>query len=230
MPRLSPLPESLRYLEPFRKQVAKLKPDEIDEIADLSLLNKLLLERIDGISRDEGKEKLIADSEVLETWLSSPGLNENGGMAFLQGYLMALLELVDRLLEEKDKPVPPQKEIQISFPPEAKLKKMDGGLLKVAWRRTTIFVLPSDKKYHDIQIKAFREDPPHKLSKVSVTQVKFGDVTGFRRFVDLSIIESMTVDYALEVPGGYAAVTLHKKGTAIDPTQFEQFFYTLRII
>jgi hypothetical protein len=229
MPRLSPLPERLRYLEPFRKQVARLKPEEIDESMDLSLLNKLLLERIKGIPIDEGKAKIKADSELLETWLSSPGLNDNGGMMFLQGYFMALPELVDRLLEEKDKPIPPQQEIQIDFPAEAKLKKMRGGLLKVSWLKTTIFVLPCDKEYRDYQIKEFREGPSDKLSKVSVTQVKFGNVTGFRRFTDISVVGSMNVDYALEIPGGYAAVTLLKKGTAINPSQFEQFFHTLRI-
>ncbi len=196
---------------------------------DLSLLNKLLLERIKGIPTDEGKKKLKSDSEVLETWLSSPGLNDKGGLTFLQGYLMALPELVDRLLEEKDKPAPPQKEIQVDFPPEAKLKKMRGGLLKVTWLRTTIFVMPCEKEYRDYQIKAFREGSSDKLSKVSVTKVKFGDVTGFRRFVDFSVVGSMNVDYALEIPGGYAVVTLLKKGPAIDPSRFERFFHTLRI-
>jgi hypothetical protein len=229
MPRLTPLPESLRYLEPFRKQVAKVKPEEIDENVDVSLLNQLLLERIQGIPINKGKEKLMSDSEVLETWLSSPGVNDNGGMTFLHGYLMALPELVDCLLEEKDKPVWPQQEIRIDFPAEAKLKKMPGGLLKVTWLRTTIFLLACDKEYRDYRIKEFREGPSHKLSKVSVTQVKFGNVTGWRRFVDFSIVGSMNVDYALEIPVGYAEVTLLKKGTAIDPPHFEQFFHTLRI-
>src|SRR5438105_3598947 len=120
MPRLTPLPESLRYLEPFWKQVAKMKPEEIDESMDLSLLNKLLLERIKRIPTAVGKEKLKSDSEVLESWLSAPGVNDHGGMTFLQGYLMALPELVERLLEEKDRPARPQKEIKIDFPPEAK--------------------------------------------------------------------------------------------------------------
>lgn len=208
--------------------MARLKPEEIDESNDLSLLNKLLLERIKGIPTDEGKEKLNADYDVLEKWLSS-NVDDNGGMTFLQGYLMALPELVDRLLEAGDKPEPPPKEIEIDFPPEAKVKKMRGGLLKATWLRTTIFVLPCDKEYHDYQIKEFREGRSDKLSKVSVTQVKFGEVTGFKRLVDSSVVGSVSVDYALEVPGGCATVTLLKKGAAIDASMFEPFFHTLRI-
>lgn len=228
MPRLTPLPESLRYLEAFRNQVAKVDSEDIDESTDLSLLNNLLLERIKGISATEGKEKLQSDFDVLEAWLASPGLIDNGGMKFLQGYLMALPELVDRLLEKQDNPAP-LGEIQIELPSAVRLKKMQGGLLKAIWRRTTIFVLPCDKKYRDYKIKEFHEGPFDKLSKVSVTQVKFGDVTGFRCYVDFSVVESMNIDYALEIPGGYAVITLLKKGTAIDPSQFEQFFHTLRI-
>lgn len=229
MPRPSPLPEPLRYLQPFRKQVAKVKPEEIDEDMDLSLLNKLLLQRINGIPTDEGKRKLKADHDVLQKWLSSSDLNDNGGMTFLDGYLMALPELVDRLLEEKDKPEPPQKEIQMELPPEAKIKKLRGGLWKVRWLKTTLFVLPCDKDYVDFQIKDFHEGPSEKLSKITVTAVKFGEVTGFKRFVDLSIVGCINVDYALEVPGGYATVALLKKAATIDVARFEEYFHTIRI-
>lgn len=229
MPRPSPLPESLRYLEPFRKQVSKLKSEEIDESMDLSLLNKLLLERIKGISTIEGKKILKADYEVLENSLSSSEVSDDGGMTFLQGYLMALPELVDRLLEEKDKPEPVPKSVQIDLPPEAKIRKLSGGLWKVTWLKTTLFILPCDKEYKDSQIKEFHEGPRHKLSKVSVTPVKFGEVTGFKRFVDLSIVESVHVDYALEVPGGNVTVNLLKKATAIDTERFEQYFHSITV-
>jgi hypothetical protein len=118
----------------------------------------------------------------------------------------------------------------MDFPPKARIKKMTGGLLKTTWLRTTVFVLLCDREYRDRQIKELLEGPREKLSKVSVTQVKFGNVHGVRRFVDLSVVESMSVDYALEVPGGFAMVALLKKGTENDTSQFEQFFHTIRIV
>jgi hypothetical protein len=215
MPRLSPLPEKLRYLQPFRKQVAKLKPEEIDESMDLSLLNQLLCGRIEGLPVEEGKKILQADQAVLEEWLASPKLEDNGGMVFLHGYLMALPELVDRLLEKEDKPQK-QEEIQMELPAEARIRKLGGERgWKVSWLRTTLFISPVDKKYMDYKVKDFHEGPRHHLSKVEVTPVVFGNVTGFKRLVDLSIIESMHVDYALEVPGGYASASLLVTGTAV---------------
>ena len=230
MPRLTPLPQRLRYLQPFRKQVAKLKPEEIDESMDLSLLNKLLLQRIEGMSPQVGKQTLEADQEALEKWLEAPAFEDNGGMIFLQGYLMALPDLVDRLLEERDKREPMHNEVQMELPAEAKVKKLRGGLWKVTWLRTTLFVLPSDRQYIDFQIKDFHECVREKLSNMMVTSVKFGKVTGLKRFVNLSAVGAVHVDYALTVPGGYATVTLLKKATAIDATKFEQYFHTIRVV
>ena len=62
-----------------------------------------------------------------------------------------------------------------------------------------------------------------------MTAVKFGEVSGFKRFVDLSIVGSVNVDYALEVPGGYATVALLKKAATIDVEKFEQYFHTIRV-
>ncbi len=230
MPRLTPLPERLRYLQPFRRQTAKLKPEEIDESMDLSLLNEFLCQRMDGVSPEAGKRMLQEDQEVLAKWLESPDLEDNGGMVFLHGYLMALPELVDRLLEARGKPGEEQIEVQMDLPPEAKIKKQRGGLWKVTWLRTTLFALPSTKEYTEFQIKDFQEGPREKLAKVTVTSVKFGNITGFKRLVDLSIVGAMHVDYALIVPGGYASVTLLKKATNIDPSQFENYFHTIRIV
>jgi hypothetical protein len=230
MPRLSPLPEKLRYLQPFRKQVAKLKPDEAIEDMDLSLLNRLLCRRIVGLPVNEGKKMLQEDLTMLEEWLVSPKLEDNGGMFFLQGYLMALPELVDRLLEEKDKPKE-RDEIEMELPPEARINKLGGERgWKVSWLRTTLFVFPVDKNHMDYMVKDFHEGPRHHLSKVEVTPVAFGNVTGFKRFVDMSIVESVHVDYALEVPGGYASASLLKKGMQIDVSKFEQYFHTIRIV
>ena len=230
MSRLSPLPEKLRYLQPFRKQVAKLKADEAVEDTDLSLLNQLLCGRIAGLPVEEGKKMLQEDQAMLEEWLASPKLEDNGGMFFLQGYLMALPELVDRLLEEKDKPQE-RDEIEMELPPEARIKKIGAECgWKVSWLRTTLFIFPTDKKHMDYMVKDFHEGARHHLSKVEVTPVIFGKVTGFKRVVDMSIVESMSVDYALEVLGGYASASLLKKGTSIDESRFEQYFHTIRIV
>lgn len=230
---MSPLPEPLRYLQPFRKQVAKLKPEEIGESMDFSLLNKLLLERIKGIPPEEGKKVLGADSDVLEEWLASPGLEDNGGMVFLQGYLMALPELVDRLLEEKAKP-PERFEVQMDLPAGAKIKKQlgGGGGWKVNWLKATAFIFPSEKRCWDATLEMFRqsakEHPPQ--VPVSLESVVFGKVTGLKCVTDMSVIGQQKIDYALEVPGGLAEVSLSKRGTIFDASNFEQYFHTIRIV
>jgi hypothetical protein len=236
MPRLTPLPEKIRYLQPFRKQVAKLKPEEIDESMDLSLLDKLLLERIRELPTDDGKKLLQEDHAILEEWLSSPGLQDNGGMVFLHGYLMALPDLVDRLLEERDKPQE-RIEIQMELPPEAKVKKLPDGTWKVSWLRATLFVGPINKDYMELEAKSFYETRADRLIKFKVTPVSFGNVTGLKRLTDASIVEGMKAEYVLEVPGGYVSVSLLKHGNRIDEakfkefeSKFEQYFHTIRVL
>jgi hypothetical protein len=157
MPRLSSLPEELRYLEPFRKQVAKLKPEEIDESMDLSRLNKLLLKCIEGIPVAAGKNKLEEDSVNLERWLATPGINDNGGMTFLHGYLMALPELVDRLIAEKNKSCE-MDEVEMELPPEAKVKKRlgGGGGWQVNWLRANFFVFPTFQNFFNSPFSNWR--------------------------------------------------------------------------
>jgi len=227
MPRLSSLPRELQYLLPFRRQTAKLKPEEIDESMDLSLLNKLLCKRIEGLTIDKGQKKLQEDQAILEDWLLLPNLEDNGGMFFLRGYLMALPELVDRLLEEKNQ-TQEIEEIHMELPPGAKVKKRLGGSggLEASWKRTTLFAFPENKEHK----RKFQEQPQHHLAKIKMSPVAFGSVTGFKRLVDLSIIESMQVEYALEAPGGYASVSLLKTGISIDESKFEQYFHTIRVV
>ncbi len=230
MPRLSPLPEQLRYLHPFRQQVAKLGRDEAVEDLDHSLLNSLLLERIHGLPVAEGKRKLQEDQSILEEWLSLANVRDNGSMFFLKGYLMALPELVDRLLEEKEKPREHFK-IQMEFPDGARVKDQPGGGMKVNCFRATLFAFPLEARLVETQVKMLREPQHHRLEKVTVTQVAFGKAKGVKRVSHIPDVGSYDVDYVLEVPGGFAQLGVLRRGTPtpFDEARFEKYFHTIRI-
>jgi hypothetical protein len=219
MPRQSPLPEQLRYLLPFRKEVAKLEPGESIENMDLSGLNRLLLRRIDKVPLAEGKKRLQQDQMALERWLATPGLEDNGAMHFVRGYLMALPGLVEALLEESAAPVE-RVEVEMDLPDTIKRRSTGGGGWQVSWLRTKVFVVPTEG---GLPLTA------HPLAKVTTTDVAFGNVIGRRAYIDMSIVESINVQYDLQVPGGRLCVVLIKKGTNLDPSPFEKYFHTLRL-
>lgn len=236
MPRLTPLPEQLKYLQPFRKQVGALDSEEVSASLDVSLLNKLLCQRIEGMSVEDGKRLLQEDQEVLEKWIGTGSVDDNGGMIFLQGYLGALPDLVDRLLELNDEPQVRSLELHMDLPKAAKVKRKSGGLLEVNWLRAIFFVHPVERDYLDFQVESFRNGQIEKLAQVEVSEVRFGEVSGLKRLTDMSIVETVSAEYALKVPGGFAFAMLMKRGNRIThakfsecEAKFEQLFHTIRL-
>ncbi len=230
MPRLTPLPKRLRYLQPFRKQVANLKPEEIDESMDLSLLNELLCQRIHGFSLEEGKKLLQDDQAVLKEWLSTPDLEDNGGMGFLHGYFMGLPELIDHLLEEKNKP-PQRDEIRMELPVEAKIKKrLDHGVWEVSWLQAKLWISPADQHSIENEVRGFLELARTPFVDVVVLPVAFGNVGGVKKVTREPYSKSPEFDYALQVPGGYVTIGLLKPGQGLDESRFEQYFHAIRIV
>ena len=73
MPRSQSLPRQLRYLEPFRRLLNGLEPEEFNEDMDQSLLHNLVLNRTEGLAVDEAARVLEADGLELKNWLSSSG-------------------------------------------------------------------------------------------------------------------------------------------------------------
>lgn len=67
------LPTRIRYLEPVRKQLAALGPDDIHEDTDLSVLRRVVRKRVKGLSDVEARSALNEDAAELEKWLSKPG-------------------------------------------------------------------------------------------------------------------------------------------------------------
>ena len=67
--KLSPLPERLKYLQPFRKKFASKPPEELNEDTGVEPLMKLLAKRLAGLPDDEAKALIHADLAEMEGWL-----------------------------------------------------------------------------------------------------------------------------------------------------------------
>jgi hypothetical protein len=112
------LPERLQYLQPFREFLAKLPKDEASD-ADPTLLEELIYEQIKGKTVEDAKEKLGADLEELEKYLSAPR-RRNDRLHFVQGYLLIAVEDPEQLLKSPEKPKPIEERLLMDLPPKAK--------------------------------------------------------------------------------------------------------------
>lgn len=228
MPR-EPLPKSLSYLSPIKKLLASLTRDERPQDIDPSVFQNLIQKRINGLSVEQAKKTLRDDHEKLEQWLGEPG-RQNNPLNFILGFLMIASERPEKF-QEPSFEQSAQDEVEMQFPPEARVKKQ-GLVWKARWRGWTLFVLPCDKTAFDSEIESFREPVRQyaNLIAVSLTPVQFGAVSGFKKVTVITELGSKNAEYALTVPGGYVSATLFKKGTDWEEATLDQYFSTIQII
>jgi hypothetical protein len=133
MAQSEPLPERLQYLQPFREFLAKLPREEASD-ADPTLLEELIHKQIKGKTVEEAKEKLGADLEELEKYLSAPR-RRNDRLHFVQGYLLIAVEDPQELLKPPEKPKPIEERLLMELPPKAKLRiDESSSSLSVTWK------------------------------------------------------------------------------------------------
>jgi hypothetical protein len=125
----------------------------------------------------------------------------------------------------------PHDDVKIDLPKGARLKT-EQGAWTVKWHGFTFFLGPSAKKGFDQQVEIFNQTGgqyAHLISK-TITSVVFGAVRGIKHVQITQELDSKTVDYALEVPGGFAYAGILKSGMKWDESEWEQFFDTIQMI
>lgn len=237
-PRLSPLPQQLRYLEAFRKKFATRPPEELNEDTGEVPLFALLSKRIKGISESEAQTLLENDLEALEKWLAAPE-NENDCLQFVRGFLLVSPSgLVTRILEESANVAEPPPETEMDVPEGAKVRRVKSrtevGVL-IRWKGTlTALDSISEEAAANIEEVERQSDG---VSKLETLPVRFGEILGtkFVRTGESWRGPFKDVRYLLTVPGGYvhistAVVSKKLDESKWDETQLEAFFHTLRIV
>jgi hypothetical protein len=126
----------------------------------------------------------------------------------------------------------PHDDIEMDLPEGARVKT-EQGVWKVKWRKSQFFVGPLSKEEYDGQVVVLSEPatgPYAYFYSISVTHVTFGAVKGVKSLRVVREVGSKSVQYAFEVPGGFAHVGIVKRGLEWDESEWEQFFPTIRMI
>jgi hypothetical protein len=127
--------------------------------------------------------------------------------------------------------VQPHDDMKMDLPEGARIKT-EQGAWKVRWRRYLFVVGPSSKLGYDQQVALFNEPAKQHahLYSIAVTPVKFGEIRDMKRVEIVRDLDSKSVDYALEVPGGFAHAGIVRRGMAWDESEWEHFFHTIQMI
>ena len=249
MAQSEPLPERLRYLQPFREFLAELPKEQASD-ADPTFLEELIYEHIKGKTTEEAQEKLSADLEELEKYLSAPR-RRNDRLHFVLGYLLTAVEDPQELLKPPEKPKPIEERLVMELPPKAKLK-VDEYSLAVKWNGKRIYVLRSkmDDEFTRKHILAelahpdaseyerfiFMNEPSlaemvpptaRQIRRQSVS-IDLGKVTG-HKYISLGEAPATwkRVDYTLQIPGGHVSAVI-QESSLFNEAEWEPYLATLR--
>jgi hypothetical protein len=228
----SPLPDRLRYLEPVRKQFARLAAqDNLHEDTDLSVLRRVVRRRLKGLSSEESRMAMAQDGGELEQWLATSEA-QHEPLHFL---LPILPEAIDVLFAEPRHEPPERGIVRMELPTGARVTE-ENGSWSVKWRRKWLFLYPSHREEMHSEAGRLRDEaknqPMTGNDGMSVTEVRFGPVAGIKRVYKGPAPRFKRVDYALDVPGGHVTATQDSASKAgdFDEQELEACFHTMQIL
>lgn len=213
MPRISPLPERLQYLQPFRKRFASRQPEELNEDTGFTPLLALLSKRIAGLSVEDAEKLLEEDMAALQSWLSAPE-QINDCLHFAAGVFLIAppAELVEQIWEETKKQKKPLPWVEMDMATGIKPRRFesegDGGMF-VKWSGLAFSIsIGSEAAFVQGNRPAAMCDPHN---KVTCAPVQFGEVTG-TKYIEIGENAfgrpNKRIIYVLAVPGGHVEVSI----------------------
>jgi hypothetical protein len=236
MPRLSPLAERLRYLQPFRKKFATPPPEELNnEVTGVGPLFALLHKRIEGHSTSEAEKLLKEDGAALEDWLSAPE-QQNDCLHFASVFfsMVSPSELVRQILEESKKLAEPQPHAEMDLPTGARLRK--DKLISFQGLLIALDAVSEEAAANFAEAEG-RRGARDAGVEIVVFLVRFGKVNGtkFVRKGESWRSPYKEVRYVLTAPGGHIYASASPLGKHVDESEWDEskleaYFHTLRVV
>lgn len=224
----APLPEPLKYLQPFVRSLAKLHPDELNEDVDASRLDAAVRKRLRGLSEGAAMEALSQDRDLLAHWLRTSAPNDHPAHWVL-GYL-SLPDLIDAQIRP---PAPPPRGPAMHFEaPDGFKMKIVPFRLDLKKGKLIAVISAIDQFTFDLlhrQGESWKA-PPELQATRQIQPVTFGDSTGTKYvYRQVGPAPWKGVDYLLRVPGGFVSVKLSAFGADFDEAPFESKLHTVRL-
>jgi hypothetical protein len=222
----TPLPELLKYLQPFANALAKLPPADLNEDVDASRLESALRKRARGLDDEAADAELNKDRDALERWLKD---KPDHPAHWIRGFLLSP-DLATHLTQPAE---PPPRGPEMSFvaPDGWKVKAVPFRLdLKKGKLIGTIMAI-DEFSFNLIQRQQEHwVAPPGLEARREVLPVRHGDVSG-KKYVyrQTAPVPWKRVDYVLSVPGGFVSAMLDALGADFEEAPFDDKLHTVRL-
>jgi len=217
MPKPAPLPEQLKYLQPFRKKFSNCAPEELNEDTGLTPLLELWQKRIEGKTEGEAEALLRDDFVLLEKWLAE-SQQANDCLHFARGIFLIcspadIVGLIRNQSAERNQIIPwVEMELWQNVKPRRFEKEKDGGILvnfkEIIFAVEVVSETEATKSERPAEFYDSRD-------QVISQPVSFGSVTG-NKFIQVSENRfgrpEKSIIYLLKVPGGHVKVSISYLG------------------
>jgi hypothetical protein len=242
---LKPLPQPLRYLQPFvnklAKLAAKLGPEwNREHDIDAGPLDAELRKRVRGLDRRSAEARLAEDRDFLGTWLKTTG-GPHHPAYWVLGYLSSrgLANFLRRPPPKpKPKPKQPRRSAILFEAPDGWSVKPGTWRLDVKTKGIVGLIEGMDEAEYDDSLRLLRHIQPARRPReaqkvtVTTTNIRRGGCCGKKYVVKPGpkLAPSKLVRYMLRVPGGGVTIVLDGTGKAdFDESPLESKLHTLRV-
>lgn len=227
--RPAPLPEPLRYLQPFASALAKLLPEELNEDVDASRLEAALRKRVRGLDEEAAEAELAKERDLLEHWLED---KPNHPAHWIRGFLLSP-DLATHVTQPAEPP-PRGPEMlfeapngwkvnTVPFRLDLKAGKIIGSIMAID---ESSFEGSQREREQTTKLRQPGQETANEISDVSLDGCS-GKKYVFRRITPAPWKQ---VDYLLRVPGGCVWIRLSTMtGADFDESPLESRLHTLRL-
>lgn len=224
-----PLPEPLRYLQPFANALAKLAPEDLNEDFDASRLEAALRKRIRDLDFEAAEAQLERDRELLVGWLAD---KPDHPAHWILGFILSPTLATD--LTQPQEPPPRGPEMLFEAPPGWKVKSVPFRLdLKAGKVIGSIMAIDESWVEHHQREREQSSNlrQPGQETANEISNVSLNGCSG-KKYVFRMIKPARwkQVDYLLRVPGGSVWIQLSTMtGIDFDELPLESKLHTLRL-
>jgi hypothetical protein len=225
----APLPEPLRYLQPFANALAKLPPESLNEDVDASRLEAALRKRIRDLDLEAAEAQLEEDRELLDGWLAD---KPNHPAHWILGFILSPTLATD--LTQPPEPLPRGPEMRFEAPNGWKVKsapfRLDLKAGKVVGSIMAIDESGFEGSLREREQTAKLRQPGQETAN-EISNVSLDGYSG-KKYVFRMIKPApwKQVDYLLRVPGGCVWIRLSTMtGADFDEVPLESKLHTLRL-
>jgi len=232
----APLPEPLRYLQPFANALAKLAPEDLNEDVDASRLDAALRKRVRGLDDEAAEGELAKDRDLLERWLTD---KPDHPAHWIRGFLLS--EDLAAHLTQPAEPPPRGPEMFFEAPSGWKVKKVPFRLDLKAGKVIGSIMAIDEFTFNHLQWQREQTIAPMPAmdgfpqpvveGTFDVSEISFEECRG-RKYLSrmTSPAPWKQVDYVLRVPGGFVSIGLGTTtGADFNESPLESKLHTLRL-